>query len=101
MVVTWGAARVPCSRFKVMMKRNLDGDRAFSGDSIINEPPPTRYDVASGQRLSIPLTLRAGNQTVTLSLAAGNMVPADTGASDTRSLSFFVNCVNLRTSENP
>ncbi len=67
----------------------------------VDNGPPTRYDVASGQRLSIPLTLRAGNQTVTLSLAAGNMVPADTGASDTRSLSFFVNCVNLRTSENP
>lgn len=49
MVVTWGAARVPCSRFKVMMKRNLDGDRAFSGDSIINEPPPTRYDVVQAE----------------------------------------------------
>lgn len=65
----------------------------------VGDSAPRDFAVTAGETLSVPLDLREGNQTVTLSLKAGNFVPADGGSSDTRRLSFAVNRVNLRTED--
>ncbi|MFN8475207.1 MAG: hypothetical protein U0822_23695 [Anaerolineae bacterium] len=56
-------------------------------------------EVREGQTVDVPLTLAAGGQTVTLALEAGNFHPSDYGMEDTRTLSFVVRGLNLKTGQ--
>jgi 4-amino-4-deoxy-L-arabinose transferase-like glycosyltransferase len=55
----------------------------------------TTINVTAGQASAIPLDLRQGDQTVTLSLAAGNFRPADYGGVDPSVLSFAIESIEL------
>jgi hypothetical protein len=57
----------------------------------------TDVAITAGQPVSVPITLQAGSQLVTLSLQAGNFQPSQYGQKDTRTLSFAVNAIDLRT----
>lgn len=52
--------------------------------------------ITAGQPVTIPLTVDAGNQTITLSLQAGNFRPSDYSGMDASVLSFAVSEVDLR-----
>ena len=55
----------------------------------------TTVDVAVDQMTAVPVTLRPGEQTITLALEAGNYKPLDFGVQDTRTLSFSTKSINL------
>ena len=55
--------------------------------------------ITAGQPISVPITLTAGSQTITLALQAGNFQPSQYGKKDTRTLSFAVSAIDLQTSK--
>ncbi len=55
--------------------------------------------IRQGEAVAVPLELPAGRSVISLSLAAGNFRPSDTGEADTRLLSFAVRQLNLITEE--
>src|SRR5262249_50519521 len=57
----------------------------------------TSVAISAGQPVSVPIALAAGSQTITLSLQAGNFQPSQYGKKDTRTLSFAVSAIDLRT----
>ncbi len=53
--------------------------------------------ISAGQPIRVPITLAAGNQTITLALQAGNFQPSQYGKKDTTTLSFAVSAIDLQT----
>jgi hypothetical protein len=59
----------------------------------------TDVTITTSQPISVPITLAAGEQTITLTLKAGNFQPSQYGQRDTRTLSFAVNAIDLQTTQ--
>ena len=59
----------------------------------------TDVAITAGQPISVPISLQAGSQTITLSLQAGNFQPSQYGQKDTRTLSFAVNSIDVQTAK--
>lgn len=43
-VPTWGGTKIPVTEFSMTVRRNLDRDRIFAGDTFTNEPPMGQYE---------------------------------------------------------